>query len=217
MKNLVLDKIKEIINACHLVDEKGLLSCSSGNMSCRLNNELMLCTKTGSWLGRVTKEDIVLCRIRDGRSLDKRKPTVEIRFHSGILQQRQDVNWILHFQSPFATAVACMKKIPNLSVIPEIPYYIGKIGIVPYFQPGSEALAVKVIETMQTHNFAVMKNHGLLVVGETFDEVLQNAIFFELACSIVVRLCKNAEPIQPDQIKKLLRVVGNKPGISNAV
>ncbi len=213
MSSVLQKKILELVKAAHIVDSKGLLACSSGNMSCRIDNETMLCTRTRSWLGRITAKDIVPCRIKDGSSLDKRKPTVEIKFHSGIMQTRKDVNWILHFQSPFATAVACMKTIPNLFIIPEIPYYIGKIAIVPYLQPGSEPLAKKVIAAAKKHNLIIMRNHGLVTLGESFDEILQNAIFFELACSIVMRLGELAKPIPKAGIKKLLRPVGGKPGV----
>jgi ribulose-5-phosphate 4-epimerase/fuculose-1-phosphate aldolase len=82
--------------------------------------------------------------------------------------------------------------------------------VVPYLQPGSEQLADKVIYSMKGHNLAIMRNHGLVVVGETFDEVFQSATFFELACSIVVRAGNNISPIPCKDIKKLLRPAGKK-------
>lgn len=64
-------------------------------------------------------------------------------------------------------------------MIPEIPFYIGLIGQVPYLPPGSE-LADAVIEVMTVHNLAVMANHGQITVAQDFDHVIQNAEFFEL-------------------------------------
>jgi ribulose-5-phosphate 4-epimerase/fuculose-1-phosphate aldolase len=58
--------------------------------------------------------------------LNQKKPTVEIRFHSGIMRERDDVNWILHFQSPFATAVAFMKKYRTCLLFLKSPVILGK-------------------------------------------------------------------------------------------
>ena len=54
------------------------------------------------------------------------KPSMESGFHLGVLRERPDVNVVLHFQSHYATAVACMKNRPtNFNVTAEIPCHVG--------------------------------------------------------------------------------------------
>ena len=133
----------------------------------------MLVTRTRSWLGRLTADDVAVCAIEDGASLNGVKPTVEVRFHAGILRARPEVNVVLHYQSPCATTLACQKrKRANYSVIPEIPFYIGPVGHVPYLPPGSPELADAVTEAMAEHDLAIMANHGQVTVARDFDHAV---------------------------------------------
>jgi len=138
--------LDEFVTACHRVASFGLVRCSSGNLSWRVNEEYMLITATRSWMGEMSKEQITVGRISDGTVLNERRPSAENGFHFGILHERSDVNVVLHFQSPYATAIACSgRDYNNFSVIPEIPYYLGQVAIVPYLNPGSNELAREVI------------------------------------------------------------------------
>ena len=197
------------IQACHEAAARGLLRCSSGNLSWRLDAERMLVTRTRSWLGRLTSADIAVCAIADGASLNGVKPTVEVRFHAGILRARPDVNVVLHYQSPHATALACQKpRGVAYNVIPEIPFYIGEIARVPYLPPGSEELADAVIEAMAAHDLAIMANHGQITVADDFDHALQKAEFFELACQIILAAGPNLKPLSSKAVRALRAAAG---------
>jgi ribulose-5-phosphate 4-epimerase/fuculose-1-phosphate aldolase len=177
----------DFIQAAHRMAKYGLLQCSSGNMSWRINDEFATVTASGCWLERLTKDDLVICRISDGEILHGGTPSVESRFHFGILRSRKDVNVALHFQSPYATAIACSGLCDyDFSVIAEIPFYIGSIGFVDYLMPGSEELATAVINAAKQHNMILLQNHGLVTVGKDFDDAIQKARFFELACQILL-------------------------------
>ena len=187
MHAIPLKFVNAFIAACHETADRGLVRCSSGNLSWRVDKERMLVTRTRSWLGRLTVDDVALCSIEDGVALNGVKPTVEVRFHAGILRTRPDINVVLHYQSPDATALACQKRTgTHFFVIPEIPFYIGPIGWVPYLPPGSEELADAVIAAMSNHDLAIMANHGQVTVAGDFDHAIQNAEFFELACGIIL-------------------------------
>ena len=81
-------------------------------------------------------------RSRRGKLLDGKAPSKELGFHSGILRERKDANAVFHFQSTYATAVACMKETAfNFHIIPEIPHFIGTPAYVEYHTPGSRELA----------------------------------------------------------------------------
>ncbi len=98
------------------------------------------------------------------------------------------MNVVLHFQTPYATALACMESNnTNYFVIPEIPFYIGNIANIPYFTPGLKELAQAVTEKMQNHDMLLMRNHRQVTVAHDIDYVIQNAVFFELACEIILR------------------------------
>lgn len=191
--------------AARRVAQFGLVRCSSGNLSCRLDAERMLIKASRAWMSDLTVNDVAICRISDQVSVNGKSPSVEIGFHAGILRTRADVNVVLHFQTNAATALACSRKLAeiNFAVIPEIAYYIGPIGTVPYLLPGSLALAKAVVEVMRNHDLAVLANHGQIALGRTFDEVIQKAAFFELACDILLRGGADVRPLSATAIDAL--------------
>jgi len=114
---------------------------------------------------------------------------------------------VLHFQSPYATALACGNPLKwNYNVIIEVPVYIGIPAAVDYFPPGSPELAQAVIEEMKNPQtqLAFMKNHGLVAVGVDFNDVIQKAVFFELACQILLTN-PNARPLPQEAADALRR------------
>ncbi len=205
MKDVPDELLKQFIEACHDAARRGLVRCSSGNMSLRIGEDRMLVTATRSWMGRLSAEDVVVCSIGEQRALNGIKPSAEIGIHAGILEARPDVNVAMHFQTPFASTLACRKvEDINYYVIPEIPFYIGPVAQIPYFSPGSKELAEAVTEAMREHDMVVMSNHGQATVARDFDHAIQNAEFFELACQIIVQGAGKVTPMCSDAAEQLL-------------
>jgi len=118
-----------------------------------------------------------------------------------------DVNVVMHFQTPCATALAC-RHADNINyyVIPEIPFYIGPVAGVPYLLPGSKELADAVTNAMQNHDMVMMKNHGMVTAAPDYEHAIQNAEFFELACRIIVCNGDSVMPLSEEDIECLLRL-----------
>ena len=98
------EQIEKFIMQAHRVGDAGLTVCSSGNLSWRIGEEALV-SGTGSWVPSLTKEKVAVCRVADGEVLNGVKPSMESGFHLGVLRERPDVDVVLHFQSPYATAV----------------------------------------------------------------------------------------------------------------
>jgi ribulose-5-phosphate 4-epimerase/fuculose-1-phosphate aldolase len=197
-------KVEAFVAGARKAAGYGLMRCSSGNMSCRLDQSHMLVKASRCWMAELDPEDVCVCRITDGSLVTGRPPSVEIGFHSGLLHARPDVNVVLHFQTPYATALACHEPpIENYFIIPEVPYYIGPIAHVPHIRPGSRELAQAVVKAMADHDLAQLANHGQVVVGQTYDDVIQKAVFFELACELLYHTGKNARLLTAEQVVAL--------------
>lgn len=186
----------DFVEACHAVARHGLVRCSSGNLSWRIGGGRVLIKASRVWMADATVDDVSVCRLADGRLLHGRPPSVETSLHLASLRSRPDVGVVLHFQTPFATTLACRRgPKPNYSVLPEIPFYIGPIAHVPYFPPGSPALAQAVSSALAEHDMVQMANHGQVTVAADFAHAIQNACFFELACEVIVRNCGCTKPL----------------------
>lgn len=204
--------IEQFVAQAHRVGDAGLTICSSGNLSCRIGEEVLL-SGTGSWVPSLTKEKVAVCQLATGEVLNGVKPSMESGFHLGILRERPDVNVVLHFQSPYATAVACMKNCPvNFNVTAEVPCHVGReIPVIPYYRPGSAELAQAVVNAMKDHNSILLQKHGQVVCGKDFDQAFERAMFFEMACRIIVQSGGDYTVLTPEEIEDLdIYILGKK-------
>lgn len=198
------EHIEKFIAEAHRVGDAGLTVCSSGNISWRVGDEVLL-SGTGSWVPSLPKEKVAICKLETGEILNGVKPSMESGFHLGVLRERPDVNVVLHFQSPYATAVACMQEIPeDFNVTAEVPCHVGsEIPVIPYFRPGSKELAEAVIAGMKEHNSVLLRKHGQVVCGKDFDQAFERAMFFEMACRIIVLSNGNYTTLSKEEIDDL--------------
>jgi ribulose-5-phosphate 4-epimerase/fuculose-1-phosphate aldolase len=197
------------VSAARRVGAMGLARCSSGTLSWRIDDERMLVTASKAWMADLTADQVVVCRVADGEPLAGGRPSIETRFHAGILRARPEMNVVLHFQSPAATALACSDLAGvDLNVIIEVPFYIGPVAAVPYLPPGSEELADAVVAAMADHDMAQLRNHGQVTVGRDLGDAIQRAAFFELACDIVLRAGDRVRPLSREAVEALRRASG---------
>lgn len=198
------EQIEQFVAQAHRVGDAGLTVCSSGNLSWRIGEEVLL-SGTGSWVPSLTKEKVAVCQLATGEVLNGVKPSMESGFHLGVLRERPDVNVVLHFQSPYATAVACMKNCPvNFNVTAEVPCHVGReIPVIPYLRPGSKELAQAVVKAMKNHNSILLRKHGQVVCGKDFDQAFERAMFFEMACRIIIQSGGDYTVLTPEEIDDL--------------
>ena len=208
------EQISIFIEQAHRIGKERLQLCSSGNLSWRVEENTALISGTGSWLPLLKKENVAICEISTGNRIEGSKPSLESPFHLGVLRQRKDVNVVLHFQSEYATIISCMKEKPNnFNVTLEVPCYCGKeIPVIPYLRPGSPELAKAVTEAMQNHDCILLSKHGQVVCGKDFNDVFQKAVFFEMACRIIIGAGKdNYLTFTEEEINELeVYVLGKK-------
>lgn len=207
MENVPDGILDDFVHACRSAAARGLIKCSSGNLSRRLDDTRFLATSSRSWLETLSRKQVSVCSTADGEVMEGPKPTVEIGFHAAIMRTRADVNVVMHFQTPYATALACRRKDDfNYNVIPEIPFYIGPVARIPYLLPGSKSLAEAVTHAMQHHDMVMMSNHGMVTVAPGYEHAIQNAEFFELACRIITCNGNALQSLSAEDVERLLKL-----------
>ena len=207
-------QIDEFVRQAHRVGDAGLTICSSGNLSWRVDEggDTALVSGTGSWVPQLRVDQVSRVKISTGEVLNGVKPSMESTFHMGVMRERPDVNVVLHFQSPYATAVACMAHRPtDFNVTAEIPIHVGReIPCIPFYRPGSPELAKAVIEAMKDHNSVFLLKHGQVVCGKDFDQAFERAMFFEMACRIVLTTGKDHTVLTDAEIADLDKYILGK-------
>lgn len=170
------------------VREAGLVTSSSGNLSVRADTEHCLITASGAKMGELTPEEICPLNLHEVPSNTGRRPSMEGGIHQLIYRQRPEVGAILHFQSPWATAICCqVNSIADFAMIPEIPVYVRDVVWVDYFPPGSEELARSIAREVSNNDakLVLLRNHGQVALGSDLNDVLRVAEFFEFACRLI--------------------------------
>jgi len=65
-----------------------------------------------------------------------------------------------------------------------------------------------VTEAMREHDLVIMSNHGQVTVARDFDQVIENAEFFELACAIILRGGDAVVPLPEEAVRGFIASKG---------
>ena len=184
MKSLSQKK-KEFISHCREIAEKEMSWGASGNFSMRVDKKKFLVTASGSHFGRMRSGSIAQCRICDDTYLGSICPSVEHNMHRGIYAVRPDVHYIVHVHPLFSVLMISAQNVRmNFNIIPEAEHYLGSIAHVPYIAAGTKKLATAVKKKARNADIIIMKNHGVVALGENFADALCRAEAFEFIAKL---------------------------------
>lgn len=170
------DNVSKLIEVCNNLYDKQLVSGKSGNVSIRLGDYIAI-TPTLKSINGLDEEDIVLVDF-NFNTLSNGKPSSEVGMHLEIYKKRPDVNAIIHTHATYATGFAFSdKKIKRLEGFGQIkkPY----IASIEYEKPGTENLALSASNAIKEEDVLILKNHGVICVGENLKETESLAVFIE--------------------------------------
>jgi len=159
-----------IIDSCLLLDAKGINQGTSGNISVR-EGDAMLITPSGIPYDQMTPEMIVSVPL-DGGPGEGLKPSTEWHFHQAIFKSRPDVNAVVHAHPAHATAVSMQRR-----TIPACHYMVAAFGgsdvpLAGYARYGTEALSREVAKALAQRDGCLMANHGATTVGDNLGKAL---------------------------------------------
>ena len=164
---------RQVIETARAADALGLNSGTSGNVSVRATDGLLI-TPSGVPNAALKPADIVAMKF-DGSVEGAHAPSTEWRFHLGILKARPDTGAVVHTHSDYATALACLGR-----DIPAFHYMIAAAGgnairCAPYATVGSEALSDAAIAALEGRRACLLANHGVIALGANLAAALDLA------------------------------------------
>ncbi|MGH6919171.1 MAG: class II aldolase/adducin family protein [Geminicoccaceae bacterium] len=179
-----------IIAACKHMNAIGINQGTSGNISARLGDR-MLITPSGVPYQDMAAEDLAAMPIEgDYGSWDgPLAPSTEWRFHLDITRARPEVGAIVHAHSTFATALAIARK-----EIPACHYMIAAAGgptirCARYATYGTKELSENALRALEDRNACLLANHGMIATGPNLDKAMWLAVEIEtIARQYVVSL-----------------------------
>jgi L-fuculose-phosphate aldolase len=169
---------------------RGLVSSSSGNLSIRMGDHLII-TRRGSNLGNLQEKDLVETGINKN---DRSTPmaSTELAVHRAIYQHTQ-ARAVVHAHPTHVTALSMFEKeissehledFFNLSPVPVLGWNME-------VKPGG--LANIISESLHSHQIVVVRGHGSFAVGQLLDEAYNCTTGLEEACEILC-IMKSMQP-----------------------
>lgn len=161
-----------IIEQCLWMNAQGLNQGSSGNISARYQDQLLI-TPTAMAYTAMRPEMLVAIALDDQAEWQgSHQPSSEWRFHYDLMRARPEIGAIVHTHSTYATSLAITRR-----AIPAVHYMIALFGgndvrCAEYATYGTQALSDHVLVAMQDRKACLLANHGMLVAGETLTKAM---------------------------------------------
>ncbi|WP_077611420.1 class II aldolase/adducin family protein [Clostridium sp. Marseille-P2415] len=202
-----MDQLKQqIIEAGQGIMDKGLTWGTSGNISLRHGDRVWI-TASGTVMGSLTEDDIIVCDLEGNQAEGTRKPSKETGMHLQVYRKRPDVGGIVHSSPFFGTLCACSDIPLKTNLFIESMYYDANILSVPYFHAGSKGLADAVAEVADRTNIILMGNHGLLAYDTNLKEALTALEITEQVCrmNVLSRMGGfSLKEVEPEMVREFL-------------
>jgi len=155
----------ELIRIGKLCYERHLLVALDGNLSVRLSDELVLCTKAGCHKGFLADDDLVVVDLDGKRVRGAGEATSEMAMHLACYRERADVAAVVHAHPPTCIAFTVAGVSMARCVLPEVVLTLGAVPTLEYDRTGTGALADRVGEAVRLHDAVMMDRHGAVCVG----------------------------------------------------
>jgi L-fuculose-phosphate aldolase len=170
-------KRQAIIDACRRMNALGINQGTSGNISVRHGDGLLI-TPTSMPYDAMTPEQIVFMDM-NGAFADGARPSSEWRFHLDILQARPEVDAVVHAHPTHCTILAIM----GLE-IPAIHYMIAAAGgadirCAPYATYGTPELSAHAVTALEGRLACLLAHHGMIAIGPSLAKALWLAVEVE--------------------------------------
>lgn len=164
MNDALVQKLKkEVIEAGKLLWDKGLVTGFNGNISVRVDTEIILITGRGTCLGRLHDGDFALMDL-DGNNLDGGQASSERALHSEIYKNFRETNAVLHTHTVYTNGYFAVNERLTPSTF-EAKFYLGEIKALVQTTPAVTDLK-PVIENFKSNSIVVLKNHGVVAMGK---------------------------------------------------
>jgi len=193
-----------IVSACRRMGALGINQGTSGNISCRWAQGLLI-TPSGLDYETMTPDDIVFMDMT-GRHKADQIPSSEWHFHRDILRARAEVNAVVHAHPVYCTALAIARR-----EIPAVHYLLAAAGgpsirCAPYATYGTEELSRHALVALEGRLACLLANHGLIACGPSLSKALWLAAEVETLARQYIAALQVGEPrILPDD--EIARVV----------
>ena len=202
---------REVLEAARAMHRNGLVVASSGNVSARVpgDAELLAVTTAGKDYETMGIDQVVVVDF-DGEPIEgDGLPSTEMLLHVALYRARPDVRAVMHTHSVYASALA-VAGLPLPPLIDEMVVLIGDgIQVSEYAFPGTEELGAAVAKALGERNAALIRNHGLVGVGDSPAQALNVCLLAERIAHVyaAARALGEAAPLPAEAVAAEMEIL----------
>ncbi len=176
-------KIDEIIFYGKLIENYHLISSHGGNISVKINDNILI-TRTGSMLGHLMPEDIVVISLKNMNDKNIKKASMELVVHRAIYEN-SNANVVMHTHPEYTILLSfSYRKISPIDS--EGKYAIGEIPVMNVRKTiASDEVANEIKKYTKNYNAAIVKSHGLFVWAENIEKAFYLTTSIEKSSKIL--------------------------------
>ncbi len=182
----------DIVAAYRRMSAEGLLPLSSGNLSVRLGERLLI-TPTGA--DRDVAEDQLVVLDQQGKVEGDGVPSSEWSMHAAIYAGRPDAMAVVHTHGDACTALSCLRR-----PLPAFHYMVASFGGVDVpctdFAPfGSTELARLAADSLKDRTACLLANHGMICLGGSITDAVETALRLEMLARQYILALQAGSPV----------------------
>jgi L-fuculose-phosphate aldolase len=162
------ESIRDVSETARRVAALGFVTSHGGNISVRINADVVAITPTKVPKRHVHEDDVVLLDMDASviSAAKGRRPTGETPIHLHLFRQREDISGLVHAHPPILTGFAIAgSELLSRPILPEVVLEVGPVAMIDYAEPLTEALAHTFDGCIESHNAFLMRNHGVMFMS----------------------------------------------------
>lgn len=209
---------EELAEFCRRLYGRKYIAGAEGNLSLRLPDDRILITPKGLNKGFIGPEDLVTCDSEGEKLEGIHAPSSEVKIHTAVYKNREDINAVCHAHPVFATAFSLAGKPFNEAILPEFVVALGAVPVVKYGTPGSQKLASNLLEVLEEHDAFLLEKHGSLTLGRTMMEAFNRTEILERYSKLLfyARQIESLKSIPREETDRLLDI-GGRPNLRGEI
>lgn len=190
--------------------QKNFVAANDGNISCKVDDDIIWATPTGVSKGFMTEEMMVKLRL-DGTVLSQGDlgPSSEIKMHLRVYNENPEVMGVCHAHPPVSTSFAIAGMSLDRAIYPEALVNLGTVPCVHYETPGSQGIPDSIAPYCRDYNAVLLANHGALAWGRSLMEAwyrLESTEHYAMVIMYTGNIIGKANVLSCDQVGELMEI-----------
>lgn len=201
---------KLIVDIGRRMYQKNFVAANDGNISCKVDDDIIWTTPTGVSKGFMSEEMLVKMRT-DGTVLSQgeRGPSSEVKMHLRIYNENPEARGVCHAHPPISTSFAIAGIGLDRAIYPEALVNLGTVPCVHYEAPGSQGIPDSIAPYVRDYNALLLANHGAVAWGGSLMEAwyrLESTEHYAMVIMYTGNIIGKANVLSCEQVSELIEI-----------